>query len=346
MLGGMKLQDARTLPPEAQQALRERVVHAVAAGMSLADAAGAFGVGRQAVSRWWNAFRRHGPQALWARQRGPKRRPLLSPEQHRRLWDALTTRTPDQVGLGEALWTREAVAAWAARELGVRRSRWVWGRWLRAQGFTPQKPARRAYERDPAAVERWLAAEYPRVAREAAAVGAEIHWLDEAGLRSDCQAGRGYAPRGRTPVQPVPGRRFSVNYVATVSALGVLRFMVFTGRFTAAVLLAFLARLLAGRPGKVYVLLDGHPSHRGKAARDWVAARACRIRLVFLPPYSPELNPAELLNNDVKGNAQRYGRARDKGELEAKARAYLRGTQRTPRVVKNYFKARHVRYAA
>jgi transposase len=343
----MKIPDARSLSPEAQQALRERVLHAVGAeGLSIAAAARAFGVHRATASGWVNAYRRGGAAALAARPRGRRPRPLLTPGQHDRLWAVLTASTPDRVGLAESLWTREAVADWAARELGVRRSRWVWGRWLKAQGFTPQRPARRAYERDPAAVERWLAQEYPRVAREAAAEGAEVHWLDEAGLRSDCPAGRGYAPRGRTPVQPVPGKRFRVNYVATVSALGVLRFLVFAGRFTAAVLLTFLARLLASRPGKVYVVLDGHPVHRAGKVREWAAARAGRIRLVFLPPYSPELNPAEYLNNDVKGNAQRSGRARDKAALQAKARAYLRATQRTPSIVRRYFRAKPVRYAA
>ncbi len=343
----MDTPDARSLAPEAQQALRERVIAAIEQeGLRRAAAARVFGVHRSTVSGWWNSYRRHGADALRARRRGPAPQPLLRPEPHRRLWQVLTTATPDQVGLGEALWTRDAVADWAARELGVRRSRWVWGRWLRAQGFTPQKPARRAYEQDRAAVERWLAQEYPRIAREAVAEGAEVHWLDEAGLRSDCQAGRGYAPRGRTPVQPVPGKRFSVNYIATVSALGVLRFMVFTGRFTAAALLVFLGRLLASRPGKRYVILDGHPSHRARKVAAWAAARADRVRLVYLPPYSPELNPAEYLNNDVKANAQRYGRARDRDELGAKARAYLRGTQRMPWVVQNYFLARHVKYAA
>jgi transposase len=342
----MELPDARALSQDAQQALRERAVAAVQAGASLTAVAEQFGVSRQAVSGWWNAVRRHGPGALRSRRRGPARRPRLAPAQHARLWAVLTTATPDRVGLGEALWTRDAVAAWAARELGVVRSRWVWGRWLAAAGFTPQKPARRAYEQDPAAVERWLADEYPRVARAAAAAGAEIHWLDEAGLRSDCQAGRGYAPRGRTPTQAVPGKRFSANFIATVSALGVLRFLVFPGRFTAAVLLTFLARLLATRPGKAYVILDGHPAHRAKAVAAWVAARPDRIRLVFLPPYSPELNPAEYLNNDVKANAQRYGRARDKADLTEKARAYLRQAQRVPTIVSNYFRARPVRYAA
>src|SRR5262249_37986105 len=167
-----------------------------------------------------------------------------------------------------------------------------------------------------------------------------------AGVRRDCASGRGYAARGQTRVQPLPGKRFAVNYIATVTNLGVLRFMVFTGRFTAAVLLVFLARLLAGRPGKVYVILDGHPSHRAKKVQQWAAARADRLRLVFLPPYSPELNPAAYLNNDVKANAQRAGRARDKGQLANKVRGYLRATQHLPAIIIRYFRARHVSYAA
>lgn len=343
----MDIPDARSLSSEAQQALRERVIAAIVAeGLGISEAAAAFGLHRCTVSGWYNAYRRHGSDALTSRTRGRKPTPLLPPAQEQALLAVLTDKAPDQVGLPETLWTREAVADWAARELGLRRSRWVWGRWLRGHNFTPQRPARRAYERDPAAVERWLAEQYPRVEAEAKAEGAEIHWLDEAGVRSDCNAGRGYAPRGQTPVRPLPGKRFGVNYIATVTNLAVLRFLVFGGRFTAAVLLLFLARLLAGRPGKVYVILDGHPSHRAKKVQAWVAARAARIRLVFLPPYSPELNPAEYLNNDVKANAQRGSRARDKGSLATRVRSYLRATQHAGFIVKGYFQAKHVKYAA
>jgi transposase len=343
----MEIPDARSLSPEAQEALRQRVVHAIVSeGRSITAAARTCGVHRGTASRWVNAYRRRGDGALVARARGRKPASLLTLAQEGRLLDALLNQTPDQVGLPDTLWTRDAVADWAARELGVKRSRWVWGRWLKAKGFTPQRPARRAYEQDPQAVQRWLREEYPRIEAEAKAEGAEIHWLDEAGVRSDCTSGRGYAPRGQTPVQPLPGKRFGVSYIATVTNLGVLRFMVFAGRFTAAVLLVFLARLLTGRPGKIYVILDGHPSHRAKKVAAWVAARSDRIRLVFLPPYSPELNPAEYLNNDVKANAQRDGRARDKRQLADKVRGYLRATQQVIWVIKGYFKAKHVRYAA
>lgn len=343
----MKIPDARALSAEAQQALRQRVVAAIVAeGLSISEAATLFRVHRCTVSGWYNAYRRHGDSALAAQTRGRKPKPLLTPDQERTLLETLTGKTPDQVGLAETLWTRETVADWAALNLGVRRSRWVWGRWLKSHNFTPQRPARRAYEQDAAAVECWLQQEYPRIEAEAKAENAEIHWLDEAGVRSDANPGRGYSPCGQTPVQPLPGKRFAVNYIATVTNLGVLRFLVFGGRFTAAVLLVFLGRLLAGRLGKVYVILDGHPSHRAKKVQAWVAARAERIRLVFLPPYSPELNPAEYLNNDVKANAQRAGRARDKSKLANKVRGYLRATQKARTIVQGYFQAKHVKYAA
>lgn len=344
----MEIQDARKISPGAQDALRERVIQALLTrpGLTVSEAARLFGLHRVTVSTWWNRYKTLGAEALASKTRGAKSKPLLTADQAAQLLATLRQKTPEELGLGEALWTRDAVAAWAAREFGVRRSRWVWGRWLASQGFTPQKPARRAYEHDPRAVERWLTQEYPKIEAEAKAEGAEIHWLDEAGMRSDCQHGRGYAPKGQTPVQSVPGKRFGVNFLATLTNLGVLRFMVYTGRFTGAVLLLFLTRLLASRPSKVYVILDGHPSHRSRKVKAWVASRSTRIRLVYLPPYSPELNPVEYLNNDVKGNSQRSGRARNRDELRDKLRSYLRLTQADQSIVKSYFRAKHVKYAA
>lgn len=330
----MELTDARSLSPEAQQALRERVVHAVVEeGKSVAEAARLAGVHRSTASGWVNAFRRGGEDALAAKKRGRPKGQLLGEDRAEELLADIRAHTPEEMGLAEALWTREAVGDLARCRYGLDRSRWVWGRWLKAQGFTPQKPARRAVEQDPEAVRRWLEEDYPRIEAEAKAEGAEVHWLDEAGLRSDCQAGRGYAPEGQTPVAPVSGNRFGVNFVATLTNLGVMRFMVYAGSLTQAVFIAFLSRLIGSAGRKVYLILDGHPAHRGKKVREWVAARAERVRLVYLPAYSPELNPVELLNNDVKANAQRSGRAGDGEELAEKLRSYLRATQRVARLV-------------
>ena len=145
---------------------------------------------------------------------------------------------------------------------------------------------------------------------------------------------------------PGPGRRFGCNLISTITNRGRLAFMVFSGRFTAAVFCHFLARLLRQQPGTVFLILDRHPVHRARAVQRWVQRHAGRLQLFYLPAYSPELNPDEYLNQDVKANAVGRRRSRDKRELLQNVRGYLRSTQRQPDIVQRYFQASQVRYAA
>lgn len=343
----MKPQDARSLSPDALDALRERVVAAVAGGMSQVAAARVFAVHRSAVNRWCQAAAGGGADALRTRKRG--RKPgggPLAPAQEAELLAAIRTRHPDDLGLADALWTRAAVGEYAAARFGVRKSRWVWGRWLRRHGYTPQRPARKAYQQDPADLARWRAAVYPGIRAAAKRAGAEVHWLDEAGVRTDCTAGTSYSPRGATPAARVSGRPARVNLISTLTNAGVLRFSVFAGRFTAAVFLDFLRRLLRSTTGVVFLVLDGHPVHRSRKVTRWVAEHAARLRLYFLPPYCPELNPTEYLNHAIKDTVPRVKRARDKGELADQVRTYLRVVQQRPHLARKFFEAEPVCYAA
>jgi transposase len=325
-----------------------RCVNAVVEGMTQTEAARTFGVCRQSVNRWAVAHAQGGARALRAKKRGRR------PGQGAKLlpWQAAVTarliqdRCPDQLKLPFVLWTREAVAALIAHKWGVRFSLMHVGRCLKRWGFTPQKPVRRAYEREAPAVARWLQTEYPAIAQRAKAEGAEIHWGDEMGLRSDHQAGTSYGRKGQTPVVAGTGQRFRCNMISTVTNLGTLRFMVFTERFTAPVFIEFLRRLLRAARRKVYLILDSHPVHRSRQVRNWLAARAANLEVFFLPPYSPELNPDELLNQDVKANAVGRRRAKNPADLAANVRGYLRSTQKSPQIVKNYFREVHVCYAA
>jgi transposase len=212
--------------------------------------------------------------------------------------------------------------------------------------MTPQKPARRAWEQNPEAVKEWLDVRYPSVKSEAKAAGATLLWGDEMGIRSDDQVGRTYGLRGQTPVVPVSGNRFSCNMISAISNLGQMYFKVFTERFTTEIFIDFLKRLVVQNGRPVFLIVDGHPVHRSRAVQEWVAQQGGNIRLIFLPGYSPELNPDEMVNQDVKSNAVRRKRPRDKTELIGNIRSYLRTRQRKPDLVKRYFQEKHVTYAA
>ena len=193
------------------------------------------------------------------------------------------------------------------------------------------------------------AEEYPSIREQARQFKAQIHWLDEMGLRSDHQAGRSYGRRGKTPVVFGTGQRFRCNMISSITNRGRLAFMIFRQRFTARVFLNFLGRLLRltrKTRKKVFLIVDGHPVHKSRSVKRWLAEHHEQIRVFFLPSYSPELNPDELLNQDVKTNALGRVRPINVQEMMDNVRSYLRITQARPTVVKNYFCERHVRYAA
>jgi transposase len=196
-------------------------------------------------------------------------------------------------------------------------------------------------------VRRWLAEAYPAIRAQAKREGGVVLWLDEMGIRSDAAAGRSWAPVGQTPVIKGTGKRFRVNMISAVSNAGMLRFRLFTGSFSGPVFIDFLRRLLRDCGGrKVHLIVDGHPVHRAKAVSAWVGRHGERMQLHFLPGYSPELNPVELLNHDVKANAAGRRRPRSADELRDELHGYLRRRQRQPAVVVRFFDHPTTRYAA
>ena len=339
--------DARRLQPKAQEDLRRRVVAAIRDGrMSQVEAVRTFHVSRSAIHNWLRAVESGGTVALKARPRGPKASSRLAGHQAATVVRIIEDRCPDQLHLPFALWTREAVGDLIAQRFGIKLSVWTVGRYLRKWGFTPQKPLRRAYERDPAAVARWLRESYPALRAQAKREKAEIHWGDEMGLRSDHQVGRSFSRRGRTPVIYGTGQRFGCNMISAITNRGTLRFMVFKNRFTAEVFLKFLRRLIRQAGRKAFLILDSHPVHRSGRVKRFVAENSKRLRLEFLPGYSPEINPDEYLNQDVKSNAVGRRRPPTQEAMVAGLRSYLRATQKQPRIVESYFHHPDVRSAA
>jgi transposase len=340
-------QDARHLSPEAQEALRRRVVWAVVdQGMTKAAAAHTFAVSRTSVHAWVSAYQARGSRALQSKRRGRPKRSRLAGWQAATAVRLIRHHCPDQLELPFVLWTREAVQWLLVKRFDIHVSVWTVGRYLKTWGFTPQKPVRQAYERNPKAVQAWLEREYPAIRRRGQQEKAEIHWGDEMGIRSDHQTGTSYGRKGKTPAIPGTGKRFGCNMISSITNRGRLSFMVFQRRFTGDVMIEFLRRLVRQSRRKVFLIVDGHPVHRSSKVANWIEKHKRRIRLFFLPGYCPDLNPDELLNQDVKSNAVGRQRPRNQSEMIRNVRSYLRSTQRQPDIVRRYFRSEKVSYAA
>jgi transposase len=342
----MTTRDTRCLSPNAQEDLRFRVVQALRGGLRNSLAARTFGVSRTSIDRWLTIVELGNITSLKSKPRGRPKGTRLAPYEAATTVRLITDRCPDQLKLPFALWTREAVQQLLAERFGLDVSVWTVGRYLAKWGLTPQKPLRRAYERDPVAVQRWLDEEYPAIGQQAKAENAEIHWGDQMGLRSDHQTGTSYGRRGQTPVIPGTGQRFRCNVMSTITNRGALSFMVFKQNFNGAVFIRFVQRLLRLRRRKVLLIVDRHPVHLSAEVKRWLAGHTKRLQLFFLPGYSPDLNPDEFLNQDVKSNALGRQRPATRTEMITGVRSYLSSTQRQPEIVKNYFHAESVRYAA
>ena len=324
--------DARTLKPEVQEQLRKQAIQLRQKGHSILQIAAILDVNPRTVYRWCQLHKRGGAKSIRLRKRG---RPLgacrkLTAEHEKKVQRLIRDKQPDQLKLAFALWSRIAVQQLIKQLWAMRMPIRTVGEYLKRWGFTPQKPARRAWEQNPEEVQQWLETDYPTIRQRAKLEQAQIFWGDEMGLRSDHATGRSYGLRGQTPLIPGPGKRFGCNMVSAITNRGRLQFMVFKERFTTAVFLEFLQRLVRQNPGKVFLIIDRHPVHRARKVKTWVEENAHKIEIFFMPGYSPELNPDELLNQDVKSNAVGRKRAAEQKQLVKNVRSFLRSHQRRP----------------
>lgn len=344
----METTDMRSLPRDARHERRVQVIRLRNAGMTYDAIAAQTGLSRTGV---FDICKRHaegGAQALrdaiGGRKIGEGR--VLTVEQEREVQRLIQDKTPDQIKLPYALWSRNAVADLIADRFGIRLPVRTMGTYLKRWGFTPQKPMRRAYEQSPAAVKHWLETDYPAIAARAKKEGAEIHWGDETGLRSDDVRGRSFAPKGETPVIRVNSKRHGLSIISTVTNKGQMRWKIFDGALNSDLLIDFLRRLIKGAPRKIFLILDNLRVHHCKPVKEWLAKHADAIEVFYLPSYSPELNPDEMANADIKQSVTKQAPARTKLQLVKAASRHLRSVQRQPERIRAYFQHDPLKYAA
>jgi transposase len=336
--------DGRKFSHETLQTMRQQAVKAVRNGQSAAEVARSFGLNEGTVYRWLALYTAGGQNALLAKQI-PGRPPTLNAKQLQWLSHTLKTKTPQQWKFEFALWTLELIGEVVRARFAVSLSKPTLSRLLRTLGFSVQRPLYRAWQQDPGVVERWLADEFPKIRRAARKAGATVFFADESGIRSDYHTGTTWSPRGQTPIVKATGARYSVTMLSAVSPKGEFRFMVHEGTVTARVFRDFLARLLVGQTRPVYLIVDGHPTHKAKLVRDFVGRQKGRLKLFMLPPYSPELNPDELVWKHIK---QRVAKAvaTTKEEMKQQVQRALRALQYAPHIVAGFFRHPTCAYAA
>jgi transposase len=344
----IELPDGRSESNEVLEALRLRAVHARELGYAVVDIATILGVREETVSRWCSRYDRGGREALPGDRTG---RPigsgrLLTGEQEQYIQQMIEAETPQELEIPAALWTRQAVRELIKQRVGVRLPIRTIGEYLRRWGYTPQKPVRKAYRQDPERVAEWLERTYPEIAERASQEGGEIHWGDETGVRSTCQHSRGYARPGETPELRVPGSRFSVNMISTVTNQGKVRWMIYTGKMNAGLFIVFLTRLIAGATKKVFLIVDHLSVHEAAAVDLWLTDKKDRIEVFYLPKYSPERNPDEYLNCDVKVNINTDGLPKDREELRGKLHRFMQRLAKMPARIASYFEHKYIAYAA
>ncbi len=346
----MELPDTRTLSPIEQEQIRVRAIHAlVEGGLTQEQTARLIGVSRQSINAWLQVYQNQGIEGLLNKPRG--RRPghtKLAPWQAAQIARALRA-SPRDHGFESGLWTRQIIRDLVAQRFDITLGLSTVSEYLQRWGFTRQKPIQRALERDPVAVKRWLNQDYPLIKARARQEGAQIFWSDEVGFNSREHSGKTYGLKGKTPVVEDTGKRFSCSAILALTNEGEMNFMVYDEKMDGDLFITFLRRLTRSSEDgrKIFLIVDRSPIHKSKKVKQWVKKHAAEIEMFYLPSYSPNLNPPEYVNNDLKNQSGvRQARIKDKPSLMNSVRSYLRKLQHQTDKLISFFWAPDIRYAA
>jgi transposase len=347
-VAGMKQVGMRKLPAAAQEERRRQVIGSRRAGMTYAAIAAQVGLTQTGVFDICKRYAERGVAGLKTGPRGPEPGTgrYLTPAQETEVQTLIRRHTPDGLGLPFAPWSRAAVRELIWRRYRVRLAARTMGTYLARWNFTTQKPLRRAYGQDPAAVRRWLRQDYPAIVARARRACGTLFWGDETGLRSDGVRARSYAPRGRTPLVRICHKRVGLSLISAVTNRGELRWMVTDGAVNAPTCIRFLQRLVRDARRKVFLILDRLTAHRARLTRDWLAEHHSEIEAHHLPSYSPELNPDEGAHADLKQAVPRKAPARTKQQLKSATVSHMRRLSNTPQRIRSIFHHPQFRYAA
>lgn len=341
----MKKQDGRKLNRKTLEEIRIRAVSRVKAGESPEDVANTLGFHRSGIYKWLADYKIGGKKALVAKPT-PGKPSRLQAEHLRWIYKVVVGKNPLQLKLPFALWTRSQLIVAIQRKFGIKVGKTVVSRALKKLGLSFQRPLTKLHQQDPVIVQKWLKQDYPAIKKEAKAIGAEIFFGDESGLRSDYRLGRTLGVKGETPVLSRTSSRFKLNMISAVSGHGSLRFMVTDKNVNSAIFIEFLKRLLYGAKKPIFLIVDNHPIHKTKAVEEFIQKTKGKLKLFFLPAYSPDMNPDEMVWRQVKQHDVQRNLYDDQEALKQAVSKSLHSLQKCTETLLSFFKTPTTAYAA
>ncbi len=335
----MEYIDLRKLNRDELATVRRQVIRLKKKGMKGKEIESVTGVRMNRISEIWLAYKKGGDKAIIPQKSGRKDGmcTLLSKQQEKEIREIIIDKTPDQMRMSFALWTRQAICDLIKRKYNIDISLRSMTNYLKKWGFTCQRPTKKAYSQDDIKVNRFMKEEYPKISKRAIQEDAEIYWGDETGVSNQEYYQRGFSPKGVTPVMKVESKHERINMISAITGRGTLRFMIYEGGMNQKLLINFMKRLVKDSKRKVFFILDNLKVHHGKQVTEWLNKNKDRIEVFFIPPYSPELNPDEYLNHVLKKDVHSGTVPRTKKDLHHKTESFLRRMQHNGEKIKKLF---------
>jgi transposase len=343
----MEQEDGRALTVSALEERRRIIIRMKESGYSEQEIVAATGCSRQVIYPLWNKYKRDKGKVFQVQVRGNKigNGRTLSTQQENKIKKLIVDKYPDQLKFDYALWTRGAVKLLIEKECKIVMPIRTIGEYLKRWGYTPQKPVKYAYERDSEKVRDWLENMYPDIKKQAKRQKAEIYWGDETTVKAGDVRGRGYAPQGKTPVVNRTEKRENISMISAITNKGKVFWKLHEGSINGELVLDFVKRLIRNKKNKIFLILDNAKTHHSIMLKEWVRKNKDKIKLFYLPPYSPDLNPDEHVNSDVKYGVGSKTPKRTREGLRAATEEHMRMLKKTPERIIKYFKDPAIQYA-
>jgi transposase len=339
------MKDGRYLDRDSQERIRIVCCERISRGESVSAVMRSCGYSRTTYYKWCGEYQKRGLAGI-KKKSGSGSQPLVARKHWVRIFRWINNKDPRDFGYASGLWTRSIISSLIGKKLKIKIGVGAVGDLLLKMKITPQKPLRRAYERDEQAVLEWKEVTYPRVLKMAKKLGAEVFFLDEAGIKSDSRLGKTWGKRGRTPVVKTSGQRQQVSAISAVSPVGKFWFALYECKLNAEFFIAFLENFMKNRRRPLVIILDKHPAHTAKSVEKFIKSTEGKIQLIFLPPYAPDLNPDEFVWKHLKDTGLRKLPLYKNESLKSRVEKDLLRIASDRKTIKSFFLAPSVAYSS